>query len=79
MIFYFEATLTDFVGGEEQEKGLVIARNFGEAAKQVEEPMFDSLLSIDKLEAIDGTDVLYLTNNPLREPLIELIKEKAVW
>ena len=79
MIFYFEVTFDDFSGGTEEEKGIVIASDYGKAAKQIEGGMFDCLLSINKLEAIDRGNVLYLTKNPLREPLIELIKEKAVW
>lgn len=79
MIFYFEAQLYYPDEGHIEEKGIVIAPSFADAAKQIENDMFDSLLSIDKLEPIDGTDILYLTNNPLREPLIEIIKEKAVW
>lgn len=77
MIFYFEVTLDDFDGGTKPEKGIVMASDYGGAAKQIEELMFDYLLSIDKLEAIDARAVLYLTNNPLREPLIQSIKERA--
>lgn len=79
MIFYFKAQLYYPDGGYIEEKGIVVAPSFADAAKQIENDMFDSLLSIEKLEAIDGRDILYLTDNPLREPLIEIIKEKAVW
>lgn len=80
MIFYFEVTVDYLLEtGQEQEKGLVMAPNYAEAVKQMEQNMYDCLISIDKLEAIDSTSILYLTRNPLREPLIQMIKEEAVW
>lgn len=79
MIFYFEATTKGFSLGEEQEKGLIVAPNYQNAAKQIEDEMYDMLLSIDKLEPIDNTNIIYLTDIPINEQLIQSIKEEAVW
>lgn len=83
MIFYFEVTVNYQVKPEhtdtEQEKGLIVAQNYQDAAKQVEDAMYDILLSIDKLEPIDNTNIIYLTDIPISEQLIQSIKEKAVW
>ena len=79
MIFYLETTLDNSDGGTEPEKGLVIVSTYGEAAKQIEEAIFDCLTSIGKLEGVAGANTLYLANNSLREPLIQSIKKKAVW
>ena len=79
MIFYFVVKL--YYPDEEyiEEKGVVIAPSFADAAKQIEDNMFDSLVSIDKLEPIDNTNIIYLTDIPISEQLIQSIKEKAVW
>lgn len=79
MIFYFEATTKGFISGTEQEKGLIVAPNFGDVAKQIEDAMYDILFSIDKLEPIDNTNIVYLTDIPVSLQLIESIKKKAVW
>ena len=81
MIFYFEVAVNYRVEPEctEQEKGLLVAQNYQDAAKQVEDAMYDILLSIDKLEPIDNTNIIYLTDIPISEQLIHSIKEKAVW
>ena len=79
MIFYFEATTKGFISGTEQEKGLIVAPNYQNAAKQVEDNMYDILFSIDKLEPIDGGNILYLTDIPVSLQLVESVKKKAVW
>ena len=79
MIFYFEATTKGFISGTEQEKGLIVAPNYQNAAKQIEDAMYDMLFSIDKLEPIDNTNIIYLTDIPVSLQLVEAIKKKAVW
>lgn len=79
MIFYFEATTKGFLLETEKEYGLVVAENYPHAAKQVEDNMYDMLFSIDKLEPIDGGNILYLTDIPVSLQLVEAIKKKAVW
>ena len=79
MIFYFEATTKECILGMEQEKGLIVAPNYRNAAKQIEDAMYDILFSIDKLEPIDSGNILYLTDIPVSKQLVKSIKEKAVW
>ena len=79
MIFYFEATTKGFLFGEELEKGLIVAPNYQNATKQIEDAMYDALFSIDKLEPIDSSNILYLTDIPISRQLVQSIKKKAVW
>mgnify|MGYP001279734896 FL=1 len=79
MIFYFEVTTKGFLVETEKEYGLIVAQNYSSAAKQIEDAMYDILLSINKLEPIDNTNIIYLTDIPISEQLIQSIKEKAVW
>lgn len=79
MIFYFEATTKGFLLGEELEKGLIIAPSYQNATKQIEDAMYDVLFSIDKLEPIDSSNILYLTDIPISRQLVQSIKKKAVW
>ena len=79
MIFYFEVTTKGFLLETEKEYGLIVAQNYSSAAKQIEDAMYDILLSINKLEPLDNSNILYLTDIPVSLQLVEAIKKKAVW